>query len=167
MGHNYIVAGCGDLFVRCFSSEGEEQWRFQYINGVPGRINIFDSDGDGAPEILVGGEIISNRSQCRVLGLDGKLKYELDAEFWTSRMTAYTHAANEDERYVALGANRGRNLHLYRTYYKGDSTPVKMFEKKLGGQIYDIEIDLKSHHIKAFSSEGFIVTYDMNGQRLV
>lgn len=163
---DYIIVGCGDLFVRCFSSNGIEKWRFQYINGVPGRINIFDSDADGVPEILVGGEIISNRSQCRVLGLDGKLKYELDAEFWTSRMTAYAQAGNEFERYVALGANRGRNLHLYRTFFKGDKTPVKMFEKKLGGEIYEIEINLKNHNISASSSEGFTVTFDMNGQRL-
>lgn len=163
---DYIIAGCGDLFVRCFSSEGDEQWRFQYINGVPGRINIFDSDGDGVPEILVGGEIISNRSQCRVLDLKGKLKYELDAEFWTSRMTAYVHASNKSERYVALGANRGRNLHLYRTYFKGNPTPVKMFEKKLGGQIYNIEIDLENRILKAFSSEGFTAVYDFNGERL-
>ncbi len=165
-GIEYIIAGCGDLFVRCFTNTGEIKWTFQYINGVPGRINIFDSDGDGIPEILVGGEVISNRSQCRVLGLDGRLKYELDAEFWTSRLTAYADAASDNERFVALGANRGRNLHLYRTCSQGNSVPLKMFEKKLAGTITDINIDAAKQSVTAVSTEGFSVTYDFYGNKM-
>jgi len=154
-GNKYLVVGCGDLFVRCLDEKGDERWRFQYINGVPGRINVFDSDGDGVPEILVGGEIISNRSQLRVLGLNGVLKYELDAEFWTSRLTAYADLISGNERFVALGANRGRNLHLYRTYKDGDSRPVKILEKKLSGAIDDIVLDGGKRLVMAHSSDGY------------
>ena len=165
-GEDYIVAGCGDLMIRCFNAKGDEKWRFQYINGVPGRINIFDSDGDGIPEILVGGEILSNRSQCRVLGLDGKLKYELDVEFWTSRLTAYDDAGTEEERYVALGANRGRNLFLYRTYFKGDANPVKLFEKKLAGTVDKININIATRQVNIHTSEDSDITYDFKGNML-
>ena len=44
-GKKYIIAGCGDLFLRCLTDNGKETWRFQYINGVPGRIEIFDING--------------------------------------------------------------------------------------------------------------------------
>ena len=66
------------------------------------------------------------------------------------------------KRFVAFGANRGKNLHLYRTYIDGDNTPVKILEKSLGGVIIHLEFDKDNRMLKATSSENYEVSYSID-----
>ncbi len=112
------------------------------------------------------GEIISNRSTCRILTPGGILKYELGVEMWTSRLTAISYNENSTEKYIALGSNWGRNLHLYKLIIGEDSLPEKMFEKKLGGYITDTIVDVKNQQVIASSKQGYVAAYNFKGENI-
>ena len=66
-GEPFFAVGCGDIQVRCFDERGDEQWRWRYNEGVPGRVTVADVDGSGKPRVVVGGDILSDQSTCRIL----------------------------------------------------------------------------------------------------
>ncbi len=163
-GSAMIAVGCGDLQVRGFNTEGENLWGFLYENGVPARIRTHDVDGDGLPEIVVGGEIISNQATCRILTHEGRLKYELPIEGWTSKLTSVAYAKVKGRSLLACGASRGRNLHLYDLTVDSDERiPHHLLEKKLGGAVTGVGLFPDEEMVVAGTSQGFITAFNFDG----
>ena len=73
-GFEGVIIGCGDMHVRAFAPNGESRWVFRYQNGIPGTIGLMDVNDDGVDEIMVGGEVMSNRAECRLLRAAGVRK---------------------------------------------------------------------------------------------
>lgn len=80
---------------------------------MPGRIRVADVDGSGRPSIVVGGEILSDTSCCRILDPQGLERASLWVEGWTSLLTALAFAERQSRHWIACGASRGDNLHLF------------------------------------------------------
>ncbi|MCE2440592.1 MAG: hypothetical protein J4F39_14330 [Candidatus Latescibacteria bacterium] len=108
-GEAFFAVGCGDIQIRGFDGSGREQWRRRYNEGVPGRIRVADVNGCGEPEIIAGGEVLSDTSKCRILDPNGKFQAHLDVEGWTSILTALAFDKTGGRHFIGCGANRGRN----------------------------------------------------------
>jgi len=177
----FFAVGCGDIKVRGFDRNGNQRWRWRYNEGVPGRIQIADVDGSGRPRIVVGGEILSDTSCCRILDPDGHLVASLGVEWWTSILTALAFGDAGDRHFIACGANRGNNLHLFelvpgrpgvnRTGAKDNLAEAlpgwkRLWSKQLGGGVTGIQILGPKDRLIAVTSQGFVLCYDLNGKLL-
>lgn len=162
-GETLFAIGCGDIQVRLLDSEGNQRWMWRYNEGVPGRIRVADVDGDGVPEILVGGDILSDQSTCRILTHEGRVKADLAVEGWTSSMTALDWATVGGRPLLACGATRGRNLHLYDLSGIGPGRPEHLFEKRLGGTVTALVIDARRGLLVVGTSQGFVLGYELDG----
>ena len=178
-GEIYIAVGCGDLQLRLYDENGIQKWMWRYNEGVPGRILFLDVDGDGINEIVVGGDISSDVSTCRVLTYDRKLKAVLPVEGWTSRLTAVKSKKIGNRNLLVCGANRGTNLHVYdlslintdhpysldadtrsKALYPKDKVK-KLWEVALGGTVSSVHICEKECIVIAGTSQGFLLAYDI------
>jgi len=162
-----IYVGCGDKIFRGFDAKGNEKWVFRYDNGVPAQIFPIDLDFDGNSEVLVGGEVISNQSTCRILTPRGQLISEIPIEGWTSRMTAVTAEWTGNSWLWAFGANRANNLHLYEIEVE-KSKPISLtvnqrFINRLAGEVKGVSIDLEHQSIYAATSQGYLLRLDFSG----
>lgn len=160
-----IAVGCGDLQVRVYDTDGNQKGALLYENGVPARINVVDVDGDGVPEIVVGGEIISNQSTCRILTPYAEMKYELRVEGWTSKLTSWTHEKVNGRYCVACGASRKRNLHIYELPAGGQdqAEPVHVLEKNMGGAVTGVGLFPDDEFVVSGTTMGFVVAYNFDG----
>jgi hypothetical protein len=165
-----IYVGCGDKIFRGFDAKGNEKWVFRYDNGVPAQIFPIDLDFDGNTEVLVGGEMISNQSTCRILTPSGELISEIPIEGWTSRMTAVTAEWTGNSWLWAFGANRANNLHLYEIEVsKSEAITLKInqhFINRLAGEVKGVSIDLERQSIYAATSQGYLLGLDFSGNTL-
>ncbi|MBT6145836.1 MAG: PQQ-binding-like beta-propeller repeat protein [Gemmatimonadetes bacterium] len=159
-GEPFFAVGCGDIQVRCFDAIGREQWRWRYNEGVPGRVVVTEMDGSGEPRIVVGGDILSDQSTCRILQPDGDLIAELPVEGWTSMQTALAFGEVGGSQLIGCGASRGTNLHLFGL---DDSTWERRWMKRLGGRVAGIHIAAGPERVLAATSQGFLLCYDLEG----
>ena len=162
-GEPFFAVGCGDIQVRCFDAGGKEQWRWRYNEGVPGRLTVADVDGSRRPRIVVGGEILSDQSTCRILEPDGQLMAELTVEGWTSMLTALAFGEDGGSRFIGCGASRGANLHLFELEAGGWA---RRWLKRPGGQVTGIHISGADDRVVAGTSQGFLLCYDLEGERV-
>lgn len=160
-GEPFFAVGCGDIQLRCFDAKGKESWRWRYNEGVPGRVRVTDVDGTGKPRIVVGGDILSDQSTCRILEPNGHLMADLRVEGWTSMLTALAFGACGGRRFVACGASRGANLHLFELE---DDRWVRRWLKRPGGQVTGICILEAEGRVLAGTSQGFLLCYDLAGE---
>ncbi len=163
-GFTGVVVGCGDMHVRAYTPEGSYRWKFRYVNGIPGVIDLMDVNGDGVDELLVSGEVMSNRAWCRVVNSEGNLLQEVEVEWWTSRMTA--QAISEDGKWVAFGANWGRNLRLAEINPSADQPLHEHWLKYLPGSTTAMLIDAPEKHLLVGNSMGLFYCYDFSGEQL-
>ena len=161
-GEAFFVAGCGDIQIRGFDGTGEERWRQRYNEGVPGRIRVTDVNGCGEPEIVVGGEVLSDTSKCRILDPDGNFQAHLDVEGWTSILTALAFAEIDDRHFLGCGANRGRNLHVFELDAGGEWE--RRWVKRLGGRVTGIRFLGSGNRVISGTSQGFLICYDLDGR---
>jgi len=159
-GETFFAVGCGDIQVRCFDSMGNERWLWRYNEGVPGRVTVADCDGSGESRIMVGGEILSDVSTCRILEPDGHMIAELPVEGWTSLLTALAFGERRGHRFIGCGANRGANLHLYEL---DNDQWKRRWLKQLGGQVTGICIFGSEDRVLVGTSQGFLLCYDLEG----
>ena len=160
-GAAFFAVGCGDIQIRGFDGEGRERWRQRYNEGVPGRIRVTDVDGCGGPEIVAGGEVLSDTSKCRILDPKGNFLAHLDVEGWTSILTALAFAEFDGRRVIGCGANRGLNLHVFE---HGDGGAwQRRWMKRLGGRVSGIRFVGTDRRVIAGTSQGFLLCYDPDG----
>ena len=171
----FFAVGCGDIQLRCFDGSGSEQWRWRYNEGVPGRVAITEVDNSGEPRIIVGGDILSDQSTCRILQPDGELLAELLVEGWTSMQTALAFGTAGGNRLIACGASRGANLHLFRLAEMGaggqspdgqsvvDNSWERQWMQRLGGSVTGIHIAGAHERVLVGTSQGFVLCYDLDG----
>jgi len=165
-GETLYAVGCGDIQVRLYDSQGSQRWMWRYNEGVPGRVRIADVDGDGMPEIVVGGDILSDVSTCRILTHEGHVKAELGVEGWTSCLTALAWGTVHQRPLLACGATRGRNLHLYDLGDIGQdraARPHHLFERCLGGSVTGLGLHAAAAALVAGTSQGFLLCFDLDG----
>ncbi len=162
-GKEFFAVGCGDLQLRCFDRKGKEHWKWRYNEGVPGRVVVTDVNGSGNSAIVVGGEILSDQSTCRILTPDGMMVAELPVEGWTSMLTAITFGGDKSRRFIGCGANRGANLHLFELM---DGQWQRRWLKRAGGQVTGIGIFAAEDRMIVATSQGFLLGYDMKGTQL-
>ena len=160
-GAAFFSVGCGDIQIRGFDGEGRERWRQRYNEGVPGRIRVADVDGCGGPEIVAGGEVLSDTSKCRILDPEGNFLAHLDVEGWTSILTALAFAESDGRRVIGCGANRGGNLHVFE--HGGDAGWKRRWMKRLGGRVTGIRFLGSDRRVIAGTSQGFLLGYDPDG----
>jgi hypothetical protein len=170
-GEAFFAVGCGDIQVRCFDARGKERWRQRYNEGVPGRVRVEMVDGSGSPRILAGGEILSDTSTCRILDTGGQIMAHLSVEGWTSILTALETAGCGGRHYIACGANRGKNLHLFASDGgEGQSQDPPAWDRawmaRLGGSVNGIGILPASGRLLAGTSKGFLLCYELAGDRV-
>ncbi len=163
-GEAFFAAGCGDIQIRGFDGAGRERWRQRYNEGVPGRIRVADVNGCGEPEIVVGGEVLSDTSKCRILDPDGNFQAHLDVEGWTSILTALAFDETGGRHLLGCGANRGRNLHVFELDEEGQWQ--RRWLKRLGGRVPGIRILGTGQRVIAGTSQGFLLCYDLDGNRI-
>ena len=170
-GAPFFAVGCGDIQLRCFDGTGRERWRQRYNEGVPGRVRVADVDGSGRQKIIVGGDILSDVSTCRILDPDGLFLAHLAVEGWTSVLTALAIAHTNDRHLIACGANRGRNLHLFELD-GGDlaDEPARpwgrLWAKQLGGSVTGLGLSGLEGCLMVGTSQGFLLCYDLAGKLL-
>jgi hypothetical protein len=157
----FFAVGCGDLQLRCFDAKGRESWKWRYNEGVPGRVRVADMDGSGEPRIIVGGEILSDQSTCRILDPDRNLLADLPVEGWTSMLTALAFGEKQGRHFIGCGASRGANFHLFELENDGWK---RRWLKRPGGQVTGIHIFGAEDRIVAVTSQGFLLCYDLNGE---
>ncbi|MGK0237153.1 MAG: hypothetical protein ACI92G_000611 [Candidatus Pelagisphaera sp.] len=162
-GFDGVIVGCGDIQMRRFNLVGECQWIFRYENGIPGTIKLLDVNGDGIDEIVVGGEVMSNCSHCRVVDSDGRKLQEVEVEGWTSRMTALTVEEGETT-YLGFGASRGRNVYFLETDRSQEAPLQKKWIRRMPGAVTAIAIDSKTETVLAGNSLGLVVAFDFSGE---
>ncbi|MDR6553115.1 hypothetical protein [Paenibacillus qinlingensis] len=170
------AVGCGDMQLRFFDQDGTERWSWWYKEGLPGRIQVGDVDGDGVEELIVGGDIITDQSTCRILTMDGKVKAEFTVEGWTSRTTSLNWTVAGTRRILACGANRGRNLWVYETTGLHEDSALKadfqqsehrlLFMNRLGGAVSALQFSADGERLAATTSQGFLCLYDLQGKLL-
>jgi hypothetical protein len=167
-GAPFFGVGCGDIQLRCFEADGRERWRFRYNEGLPGRVRVADVDGSGRPRILVAGDILSDTSACRILDPDGRLLADLGVEGWTSVMTALAFGEMSDRRFIACGANRGRNLHLFEVVRSTEQPETfscnRLWFKQLGGRVTGIRLLESEGALHVATSRGFALSYGLDGE---
>lgn len=159
-GDAFFAVGCGDLQIRGFDHTGQKRWMQRYNEGVPGRVTVTDVDDSGNPSIVVGGEILSDQSTCRILTPDGKILAELPVEGWTSILTALSFGDDQNRRFIGCGANRGANLHLFEFI---DDEWRRLWLKRPGGAVTGIVIQGSANRMVAATSQGFLLGYDLTG----
>ncbi|MBT6629098.1 MAG: hypothetical protein HOB49_18930, partial [Gemmatimonadetes bacterium] len=169
-GEPFFAVGCGDIQVRCFDASGSEQWRWRYNEGVPGRVAVAEVDTSGERRIIVGGDILSDQSTCRILQPDGQLIAELPVEGWTSMQTALAFGDAGGNRLIACGASRGANLHLFRLDEAGADGQgaggyrwERQWMQRLGGSVTGIYIAGARERVFVGTSQGFMLCYDLDG----
>ncbi|MBT4141093.1 MAG: hypothetical protein HOE48_24510 [Candidatus Latescibacteria bacterium] len=160
-GEPFFAVGCGDIQMRCFNKKGLERWRWRYNEGVPGRVRVADIEGSGNPKIVVGGDILSDQSTCRILSPNGDLTAELRVEGWTSMLTALAFGQCGERHFIGCGASRGTNLHLFE--HKNNSWH-QSWQKQPGGQVTGIYIHGTEDRIWAKTSQGFLLCYNLTGE---
>ena len=159
-GEMLFAVGCGDIQVRLYDAAGAERWMWRYNEGVPGRVCVADVDGDGVPEIIVGGDILSDTSACRLLTHEGRVKAELPVEGWTSCLSAVAWGKINDGSLIACGATRGRNLCVYDITGLGvgpETPPEHLFEAHLGGRVTGLGFETSTPGLVAATSQGFLL----------
>lgn len=161
-GFDGVVVGCGDIQMRRFDAVGNCLWDFRYVNGIPGTIRLLDVNGDGIDEIIVGGEVMSNCSHCRVVDAAGRQLQEVEVEGWTSRMTALSIEAGEPTR-LAFGATRGRNLYLLSVDPANEVSLQQTWMRRMPGVVTAVVIDSARGGVWAGSSLGLVVAFDLRG----
>jgi len=162
-GEPFFAVGCGDIQLRCFDGKGVERWRWRYNEGVPGRVVITDVDGSGEPRIVVGGDILTDVSTCRILTPEGKQVAQMAVEGWTSMLTALAFGHTTNRRFIGCGANRGNNLHLFELE---DGLWQRCWLKQPGGQVNGIAIFGDDDRVIVGTSQGFLLGYDFKGNPL-
>ena len=161
-GFDGVVVGCGDIQMRRFDAAGNCLWDFRYVNGIPGVIRLLDVNGDGVDEIIVGGEVMSNCSHCRVVNGDGQQLQEVEVEGWTSRMTALAVAEGKSTL-LAFGATRGRNLYFLKVDAT-DSAPLQQkWMRRLPGAVTAIRIDVAAKAVWVGNSLGLLLVLNFAG----
>jgi len=171
-GNPFFAVGCGDIQIRCFNGAGEERWRRRYNEGVPGRVCVGDIDGSGRDRIVVGGEVLSDTSTCRILDPDGNFLAQLSVEGWTSMLTALALGHVGDRRFIGCGANRGKNWHLFELERQSSSvdtaaTWTRRWMKRLGGQVTGTRIIASGGGlVLAATSQGFLLCCNLQGDVL-
>jgi len=162
-GFDGVIVGCGDIQMRRFDARGKCLWNYRYVNGIPGTIRLFDVNGDGVDEIIVGGEVMSNCSHCRVVDAAGQQQQEVEVEGWTSRMTAVALAPG-DPTYLAFGATRGRNLHVL-TIDPAASAPLQpQWMQRMPGVVSAIHFDGNRGTMLVGNSLGVVVAFNFTGE---
>ncbi len=161
VGEAFFAVGCGDIQIRGFDGSGREQWRQRYNEGVPGRIRVADVNGCGEPEIVAGGEVLSDTSKCRILDPNGNFQAHLDVEGWTSILTALAFDKTGGRHFIGCGANRGRNLHVFEQDAEGEWE--RRWVKRLGGRVTGIRFPGTDRRVIAGTSQGFLLCYDPYG----
>lgn len=156
----FFAVGCGDLQVRCYDHTGRERWMWRYNEGVPGRVVVQQVDGAGQDFIVVGGEILSDQSTCRILTPEGDLVAELPVEGWTSMLTALAFGRDAERHFIGCGANRGANLHLFELV---DGQWQRRWLTRPGGQVTGIVIFAQADRMLVATSQGFLLGYDLQG----
>jgi signal recognition particle subunit SEC65 len=162
-GFDGVVAGCGDIQMRCFDAAGNCRWNYRYVNGIPGTIRLVDVNGDGVDEIMVGGEVMSNCSHCRVVDSRGRQLQQLEVEGWTSRMTALAVAKGEPT-YLAFGATRGRNLYFLAIDPAAEDPLQVRWMRRMPGAVTAVHIDPAHERVVVGNTLGLIVAFDFDGQ---
>ncbi|MDE2886610.1 MAG: hypothetical protein OXR72_00230 [Gemmatimonadota bacterium] len=163
-GEAFIAVGCGDIQIRGFDGAGRERWRQRYNEGVPGRIRVADVNGCGEPEIVVGGEVLSDTSKCRILDPRGDFQAHLDVEGWTSILTALAFDETDGRHFLGCGANRGRNMHVFELDAGGEWE--RRWVKRLGGRVTGIRFLGSDQNVIAGTSQGLLLCYDLDGNRI-
>ena len=163
-GEAFFAVGCGDIQIRGFDGAGQERWRQRYNEGVPGRIRVADVNGCGEPEIVVGGEVLSDTSKCRILDPRGDFQAHLDVEGWTSILTALAFDETGGRHFLGCGANRGRNMHVFELDAGGEWE--RRWVKRLGGRVTGIRFLGSDQNVIAGTSQGFLLCYDLDGNRI-
>jgi len=145
------------------------RWLWRFHVGVPGRVRLADVDGDGVEEILVGGDVSSDQSTCRILSHHGAMKWELPVEGWTSRLTALDWRMDADggRAWLACGASRGNNLHLYELQTASPGASRSLFGARLGGAVTAVGFaggDARALYVG--TSQGYLCAYAFSGDKL-
>ena len=164
-GFEGVIVGCGDMHVRSYAQSGECRWSFRYQNGIPGTIGLMDVNDDGVDELIVGGEVMSNRAECRLLKADGSLLQEMEVEGWTSRMTAQARS-EVDGKWVAFGANFRRNLHFIEVQPQAAQPLQERWLQHLPGSTTALLIDAPNKHLLVGNSVGLFYCYGFEGEQL-
>jgi hypothetical protein len=122
-------------------------------------------DATGKPRIVVGGDILTDQSTCRILDPDNHLLASLWVEGWSSRMTALTFGRTGDQYFMACGANFGNTLHLFKCNNSdsSNSTWSRLWNKRLGGEVTGIVLLAREDRLVAGTSQGFLICYDLRG----
>ena len=161
-GTSFFVVGAGDMHFRRLDRHGNEVWVERFDESVPGRLRIADVDGSGRAVIAVGGDILADQATVRLFDLDGKLLHELEVEDWVSRSTALAFATAGDRRFIACGANRGRNIHLYELDRQAGCWR-RLWLARLGGEVTGIELQADRDRVIVVTSQAFLMGYDLAG----
>ena len=161
----FFAVGCGDIQARCFGGDGKERWRRRYNEGVPGRIRVAAIDATGKPRIVVGGDILTDQSTCRIMDPDNHLLAELSVEGWSSRMTSLAFGKTDDRHLMTCGANFGNTLHLFECKNADSSKNnwTRLWCKRLGGEVTGIVVLGSQDRLVAGTSQGFLICYDLRG----
>jgi hypothetical protein len=168
-GGKRIIVGCGDMQIRGFDASGTCQWHCRYENGIPAQLKFIDIDGDGAPELIAGGEIISNQSTCRVLDPDGRMLAEVPMEGWTSRMTALSCAWVDGKSLAISGLTRDENLRCGTFPRSGTDAPLEyqeFFRARLGGGVTGVGWLTPERYVAACTAQGVPSAFDLSGKKL-
>ena len=164
-GEPFVVVGTGDIHFRRLDRNGRQVWVERFNESVPGRLRVADVDGSGSPTIMVGGDILADQATVRLFSPDGKLLHELDVEDWVSTCTALSFAADGERRFIACGANRGKNLHLYELDRESNAWK-RLWLKRLGGGVTGIQVLADQGRVVAGTSQAFLMGYDLAGNGL-
>ena len=168
----FFALGCGDIQIRCIGAAGAERWRRRYNEGVPGRICVADVDGSGSAQIVVGGEVLSDTSTCRILDSQGNFIAQLPVEGWTSMLTALVLGQVGKRRFIGCGANRGKNMHLFEFQREEICSDAagnwkRVWMKRLGGQVRGMRIlASEGGRVLGGTSQGFLLCCDLRGEVL-
>ena len=164
-GAPFILAGTGDIHFRRLDRHGEQVWVERFDESVPGRLRVTDVDGSGRLSLVIGGDIIADQATVRIFAVSGALEHELEVEDWVSVSTALAFAADGARRFIACGANRGRNLHLYELDRDAGEWR-RLWLKRLGGQVTGICLLANHDRVVAGTSQAFLMGYDLGGNTL-
>ena len=164
-GEPFIIAGTGDIHFRRLDRNGEQVWVKRFDESVPGRLRVMDVDGSGRPSVVIGGDILADQATVRLFSPDGGLRHELEVEDWVSACTALSFDADGGRRFIACGANRGRNLHLYELDRDAGEWR-RSWLKRLGGQVTGIGLFAEHDRVVAGTSQAFLMGYDLAGNTL-
>jgi outer membrane protein assembly factor BamB len=169
-GQDAIIAGCGDDNVHFYSMEGEYLGKYYFdTTGVPDLIKIYDVNQDGQDEILIASSILTCTSHIDIINMWGESLERFGGEGWTSNSTCIRCFSYKGKVYIAHGIRQRFNCGLRVFDKTAQDEQIKgryIIKESVAGAVAGFAVLPESDIITVGTSQGFIIAYNLIGQRL-